>query len=57
MKKYLPLNSSEIVSLNWKKYRHTNQDAHACIYIYIYKFKASSEASVAKDDNPYYSDH
>ena len=55
MKKYLPLNSSETVSLNEKKYQHTSQDACIYIYIYTYEFKASSEAFVVKDDNPYYS--
>ena len=55
MKKYLLLNSSEIVSLNEKKYQHTSQDACIYIYIYTYEFKASSEAFVVKDDNPYYS--
>ena len=55
MKKYLPLNSSETVSLNEKKYQHTSQDTRACVYIYIYEFKAYSEAFVVKDDNPYYS--
>ena len=54
MKKYL---TSKFFKNNFFKLKkvstHKPRCMHACIYIYIYEFRASFEAFVAKDDNPY----